>query len=242
MIVDRHHKVLRAWANYRRTLSAPPRLLTLDHHTDTSEPFRNRIDQILEKNDPAREHLKSQWIAAIDYNYEASVDEAIEKLNNDEHILTALRAGIISSALVIAHNAMDTDMSIYQKHKIICRSVSRDPKSKKVSRAESDQVLESSFLTPLLESFDELLLEAGEEPLESKPFILDIDLDYLNTFASVCPKDPSTMKRLAQRAGLITIATEPDYVKHCALDSDLTSHELLFSLKSWLNLLPTTVF
>ncbi len=61
-------------------------------------------------------------------------------------------------------------------------------------------------------------------------FILDIDLDYFNSFKSIDPDNVSTFKKIAQQAGLVTIATEPGYVKSCAIDEGLNSEYLLEKL------------
>jgi hypothetical protein len=38
-IAEKHHHILEAWADYRNTVDEAPLLLSLDHHTDTREPF-----------------------------------------------------------------------------------------------------------------------------------------------------------------------------------------------------------
>jgi hypothetical protein len=225
VIVESHHKVLSAWAEYRRTLKSPPRLLTLDHHTDTSKPFRDYL-----KTAPAEhvEGLRSQHLKSIDFNLPTSIESAMEKLSNDEHVVTAIQTGILSSALVIAHNAYDTNLQIYEEHKIICRSISRN--GGKVTRTDCDRVLESEFLDDRLQSFNLLLKKALEPELEKAPYIFDIDLDYLNTLNSIRPQDASTLQSLVKNAGLVTIATEPVHVKNCALDLTLSSELLLSGL------------
>lgn len=231
IVVDSHHKVLHAWAEYRRTLEKPPRLLTLDHHTDTSKPFRNYFNGKYGPDHEQTETLRASLLAAIDFKSASSITNAIEKLSNDEHIVTAIKSGIISSALVLAHNAYDTDLATYKEHKIICRSVDRKPNSKKLLRSDCDIVLESFFLNDALASFNDLLAAAAEPALHEEAYILDIDLDYFNTLKSISPDDTSTIKKLAQHAGLVTVATESMHVKNCALDLGLTSEILLASLQ-----------
>jgi hypothetical protein len=218
-IVDSHHKVLSAWAHYRATLVKAPRLLTLDHHTDTSEAFRNHTADAAER---------ASLISQIDFNQPASVEEAISRLSHDEHIVAAIKSDIISSAFVIAHKARDTDIEIYREHKIVCCSV--NAASSRVLRSDCDRVLESEFLNERIVYFNAILDEAKEVHLLKESYILDIDLDFLNTLKAAIPEDISTLQRLARGAGLITIATEADHVKHCALDLDLTSEILLGNL------------
>lgn len=163
--------MLSAWAQYRSKLNVAPNLLTLDHHTDTSKPFRNYLK--LNPNES-----EANLLAKIDYKNSSSIVGAIEKLSNDEHVVTAIKSDIISSAFVIAHNARDTDLDVYSEHKIECRSV---------GTKQSDLVLESDFLEEKISSFDNFSID--------RPFIFDIDLDYFNTSKSVLPNDSTYFKK-----------------------------------------------
>lgn len=225
VVVEDHHRALLAWSQYRSRLAAAPRLITLDHHTDTSRPFRHHLRTAYA---PAEhERLRAAWLADIDFRHADTVVAAIGRLNNDEHIVTALATDIISSAFVVAHNAKDTDLPTYREHKIMCRSASKNQDSYDVSREDCDKVAESRFLEEMLSSFREALATTTEPALLQGPYILDIDLDYFNTLASVAPQDATVLRDLATGAGLVTIATEPRHVKACALDPNLTSDDLL---------------
>jgi len=219
-IVDAHHKVMRAWAQHRSNSDSAPRLITLDHHTDTSPPFRKFIKQNHSSSD--FDQIRSELLIAVDYRSEQTITEAVSRLNNDEHIVTALKTGIISSAFVIAHNAANTDVQVFKEHKIACKTAETH-----------DDVLESDFLDQKIRGFNLLLDKMNEPSLLSLPYILDLDLDYLNTFKSVTPKNSTTFKKLIEGAELITIATEPDYVKRCALDEGLTSEFLLSGIEEF---------
>lgn len=222
VIVDKHSLVLEAWASYRATLESAPRLLSLDHHTDTSRPFRRWLNAA----DPVRaEAQRSQWLAEIDFRDQGTVRDAISRLDNDEHILTAIKSDIISMAGIIAHNARDTELATFIEHRIACYSLGRS--AREATREECDRAMESGFLTEALRALDSILLEANEIPTTAGPYIFDIDLDYLNTRKSLEPLDSSRFTALAQGAGLITIATEPDYVRHCAMDPGLSAEEIL---------------
>lgn len=234
-VVDDHHKVLRHWAECRNTLAVAPRLLTLDHHTDTSKPFRKSIYGHLKKNNLQFSEAvfldyQSHYLSQIDFHSLMTVDHAIDNLSHDEHVVTAIKTDIISSALVIAHNATNTDLKTYEEHKIICNSIPEVENGLGVFKLDYDNVLDSDFLSGCLNRFDKIIDQAKESKILDSPFILDIDLDYFNTFASVKPKDSSFFKFLAQKASLITIATEPEYVKMCALDKDLTFDYILNEL------------
>jgi hypothetical protein len=234
VIVDRHNKVLPAWAEFRARLSEAPRLITLDYHTDTSKPFRNYLKYVCRTPDDRADKVRKAMISEVDFSRLDSVRRAVGKLGNDEHIVTAIEADIISSAFVIAHNAMTTDLATYRDHRIMCYSVDRTQRSRRVAREDCDRVLESPFLNEVIASFNALLLCASEPVLGDRPYILDIDLDYFTTWQSVVPHDASAIRELIRHAGLITIATEPDYVKTCALDRDLSSEALLSKLSTLL--------
>jgi hypothetical protein len=229
IIVDSHHKVLPGWAEYRKTLAQPPRLITLDYHTDTSKPFRRFLKKTygdsLENDSRARGLLGS-----MDFKSPDSMNNAVKHLNNDEHIMAAIMSGIISSAFVVAHSARDTDLATYGEFKVMCRAIDPDPQSRKVERFLCDQVLESAFLKDKIESLNKDLMQLGEVALFDAPYILDIDLDYFNTLKSVQPENADMFRSMVQRAGLISVATEPDYVNHCSLDQGLTSDILLSNL------------
>ena len=157
----------------------------------------------------------------------------METINNDEHIVAAIGADIIRSAFVIAHNAADTDQEIYLEHKIICRGVDEYQCAGRM-RPQPDNVLEADFLARRLQDFDEILKALDEPLLRDAPFILDIDLDYFNTLRAVRPNAPDLIQMLAQEAGLLTVATEPSFVTHCAVEPGVTWTRLLSDLKSLL--------
>jgi hypothetical protein len=222
-IVDSHHKVLLAWAEYRSKLSDAPRLITLDHHTDTSPPFRRFIKKLhfLKSSDEGFNDLQSSLLENINFNDSESVRSAIDKLNNDEHVVAAIKTNIISSAFVLAHNAANTNFDIYKEHRISCRTVT-----------DHDSVLESSVLDEALIQFNMILDQNNEQRVFDGPYVLDVDLDYFNTYKSVDPEDSKTFQKLIENAGLITIATEPEYVTGCALDKGLTSDFLLDAFRT----------
>lgn len=226
-IVEDHHQALLAWAQYRSTLAQAPRLLTLDHHTDTSRPFRNFLKK---QTLPHPIQVEKELLLQVDFRELSTVEAAIEKLDHDEHIVTALETDILSSAFVVAQNARTTGVDIYKKHRIMCQSVYPGFLSATERRFYCDQVLESDFLKEKIKAFNLLLQSVSESELLSTPYILDIDLDYLNTLRAAKPKDASYLKRLVDCAGLVTIATESDHVKMCALDSELTFEYLLENL------------
>lgn len=225
-IVDKHHKVLASWAKLRRELSIAPRLLSLDFHTDTSRPFRNFSSSM---------STQKQLLSNVNYQSVASVDAAIQKLNNDEHIVTAIESNIISAAFIIAQNATTTDQNTFHQHKIACFSAAPRSPLNNPTREDCDRVLETEFLKQAEVHFNRILQHSLETTLTESPFILDIDLDFFCTHKSIAPTDKEQILFWAKKASLITIATEPDYVQNCSLDKDLHSEYLLENLMRLLN-------
>ena len=177
--------------------------------------------------------LSEQMVAQLDYSDARTIEAAMETLGNDEHVVAAIGADIISSAFVIAHNAADTDQDIYLEHKIICRGVDEHQSAGR-TRPQPDNVLEADFLAERLRDFDDILKALDEPLLRDAPFILDIDLDYFNTLRAVRPDTPDLIRRLAQEAVLLTVATEPEFVTYCAVEPNVTWTRLLADLKTLL--------
>ena len=235
IVVEHHHEVLTHWAAFRRSQHSAPRLLTLDHHTDTSRPFRRYLRrqaraQNQRLSEAMEQELSQQLVAQLDHTDPCTIDLAMEKLGNDEHVVAAIGADIIQSAFVIAHNAADTTQDIYLEHKIICRGVDEYYHAGR-TRPLPDNVLETDFLTKRLQDFDDMLRLLDEPLLRDGPFILDIDLDYFNTLRAVRPDAPELIRTLAKEAALLTVATEPSYVTHCAVEPDVTWTKLLAELR-----------
>lgn len=229
ILVRDHHSVLEYWAYERKKHSRPLRLITLDHHTDTSAPFRQYL-----KTKPSSESLETQetLLQKMNYKEQNTIREAISYLAHDEHIVTALKSNILSTAFVIAHNAQDTGLQTLREHQIVCYSVGR---SQKVSNEEYDNVLETLFLQKAWDYFNHILKQDNQKPLSDDPYILDIDLDYFNTRKSFQPTDSVFFKQLLKKAALVTIATEPDYIKKCAIDPHLKLESILEEVYQWQN-------
>ena len=86
-----------------------------------------------------------------------------------------------------------------------------------------------------MQDFDELVRLLDEPLLREAPFILDIDLDYFNTLRAVRPEAPAMIRTLAKEAALLTVATEPSYVTHCAVEPGVTWTKLLTELRTLLS-------
>ena len=238
IVVEHHHQVLPHWAAFRRTQPSAPRLLTLDHHTDTSRPFRRHLRhqaraQGQTLSTEMEQALSRKLVSQLDFTDPLTIETAMETLGNDEHVVAAIGADIIRSAFVIAHNAADTDQSIYLEHKIICRGVD-EYRHEGRRRPQPNNVLETDFLTKRLQDFDNMVRQLDEPLLREAPFILDIDLDYFNTLRAIRPEAPALIRTLAKEAALLTVATEPSYVSHCAVEPDVTWTKLLDELRTLL--------
>ncbi|WP_343668596.1 UPF0489 family protein [Paraburkholderia heleia] len=238
-IVKSHHHVLQSWAEIRRSLPAAPALLTLDHHTDTYEPFlRHRYHATHrtlgdDKRD-AMDALLPGMIAKLRYDDETSVLEAIGKLYNDEHVRTAIMAGIVSRGFVV--NLSDENHGepgvIYLTSSLCAIGCEKMPHDDDCVPVHSGQVLESVYLDHELGELNAMAQRDGVPPVEAEPYILDIDLDYFHSEKAIEPDDPATFYRLVQNAVAVTIATEPDYVKDCRIEgSKVTGKSLLARLK-----------
>ncbi len=209
---EEHHQVLVPWSRLRRRLTSPPAVLTLDHHTDVMPAFGRFAD--------GNESLRRSLISDFDFRSDSSVRSAVSVLRHDEHIDLALRSGIISESLIIAHENFTVpahpDIKIYvdplwpDAHTMLNNA--------EAFRPYADRMLESGFLS-----------QAG---FRAAHWILDIDLDCLLTARSVMPSAPEYFRFLWHRSELVTVSMERDWVRLLRLpgeniDSDYLLDALL---------------
>ncbi|HDR9798340.1 TPA: UPF0489 family protein [Burkholderia cenocepacia] len=238
-IVTSHHHVLQSWAEIRRSLVAAPVLLTLDHHTDTYEPFyRHLFDATRRKTGGARaaamEAMLPGMIANLRYDDEASVLDAIGKLHNDEHIQTAIAAGILSRGFVInlCYETCSEPGVLYEAGSICAIGCMKESHDDECTPVHSAQVLETVYLDHELNVLNVMAARDGVPTVEAEPYILDIDLDYFHSEKAIEPDDPATFYRLVRNAAAVTIAIEPEYVEDCRDNgSNITSEALLERMK-----------
>jgi hypothetical protein len=83
-----------------------------------------------------------------------------------------------------------------------------------------DEVIDGPFLQGRLDLIGEICRTAGLDPLFSRPFILDIDLDAFNTQQAIAPHDPGVFYDLIRRAYAVTIAQEPGCVETCQIEGE----------------------
>lgn len=242
-IVQSHHHVLLPWSLVRRRLNTPPILITLDHHADTSRAFRNNIFHQLAKHpqdipdiDDDYPYMSGQLLSQINFNNDAAVNVAIQKLCHDEHIDAALKVGIIDLAAAINLNSSSNAIIKDRIIEVSSGCYLGCPKTYHDDNCETkhaSQVLESEYLDDMLIKVNILASSLGVSNVEGLPYILDIDLDYLHSEDSVQPKNTNTFFRLIRGAQAITIATEPECVEDLKIDnSQITADYLLEHLLS----------
>lgn len=238
-VVEAHHEILQSWAHIRRSQAAAPALLTLDHHTDTYEAFfRHRYHAthkaVTDENQAAMAALLPGMIAAMRWDDEDSVLDAISKLHHDEHIRTAILAGIVSRAFVV--NLSDENSSepgvLYSTSAICAIGCEKESHNDDCAPIHAGQVLESIYLNYELDELNAMAQANGLPTVEAGPYILDIDLDYFHTDKAIDPVDPAAFYRLVQNAVAVSIATEPSCVKELRHEgSTITARSLLDRMK-----------
>ena len=215
VIVDQHHQVLTAWAEYRLTADFAPAVLTLDHHTDTLPAFGRAA---------ADENDRQKRISSVDFRRPETITAALNDLRHDEHLDLALRCGIISRSVVVAHY----DNPGCSNEKIQVAAPDWPPLTDLLNQQErfrplASTVLEDEFLAPLLK-------KANFIPEDNPGFILDIDLDYILTSEAFSLRNGTVLHRLLQHAGLITLSREDIWLRLLRLDADWDADK---ALKAW---------
>lgn len=205
-IEEEHHHVLKHWINYKKETGITPFLITLDHHVDTITAFDKYIYFKINENVSKRIELSEELIDEVDLtNF-----EFIDKLKNDEHIDFATKKNIISQAYVISFEGSSNICEDMQNNKIcylgfICYSgCVKKPHDDECSKINYDRCIESNELNRRTK----YIFELGKEN-----YILDIDLDFFHTKKSIHPDDTQSFYELINNASIITIASEPKYVK-----------------------------
>ena len=229
-ICEKHHHVLYPWSIIKRQ-SKKQNLLTFDNHTDTAPAFcrylyRNKAEKL------------DSLISRIKVDDIKSIFDAIRKLNNDEHVDTAIKCGIINKAFVISHDGSFDKPSSYE-FETMCNDIDylmcKKPLPKVQTYPDSniyivgtsgylddDNCISDSFLSHMLEKIQNMY----HISIMKSNYIFDVDLDYFHTYESLKQNDNEYFKHLLSQATAITIATEPDFVKE-EISSDLLLEILL---------------
>lgn len=252
-IFEKHQYALFPWSEIK-TNNIEQRfvLFSFDHHTDTNDPFLYYCYHYNEK----MENL----ISKMKFNDESSINDAVLKLKNDEHIKTALKIGLFDKAFIISHsNTDDFPMSVQEKARmeklekndpeymmqIIEGNYGITPRAERTYE-ESDiymppfdaegywgenEVLEDDFLTEKMMILSRMCPDIISAEGEIKcDYILDIDLDYFHTMKSINPSTKKLFSQLVKSAKAITIAKEPVFVEAERSEKTVTSDILLEKL------------
>lgn len=110
--VASHHHVLGAWAEIRQRVNEPPNLITLDQHTDAHEPFLGHVYAQFQDSKHEQEDEESARLALvrnINFRDASSVEDAIGRLRNDEHIQAATLSGILNVAYIVSFEGRATE-------------------------------------------------------------------------------------------------------------------------------------
>lgn len=235
-VFERHSSAIIPWAHYRRNHAGPCPLVTLDRHTDTMTPFLRwaywnvEPPHVREKWEPVRKRRIEEFVLANDQ----CIELAAKDLWNDEHIQAAIELHIVSEAFIVAFNSPSKDNRRQELHYLPSNchhGCGKRPHDDECVRRHSDLAIADAHLAPLLTGNRswKLLYDSGSK------FILDIDLDYFRTQKALRPDSHEFFSSLAKRASIITIATEPNYVKDSRLDEDVDSESSLSALISILD-------
>lgn len=235
-VVEAHHHVLGPWADIRKSQDTAAALLTLDYHTDTYEPFLRYRHEATGAATFCMDHeamdaLLPGLIASIDHNDADSVEVAVSKLANDEHIHTAIQARMLSRAFVITLSESDSfadpDEGVYVAGSICAIGCVATSHTDACTAKHAEQVLETIYLDHALNDLDSLAQGDDLPAVEDGPYILDIDLDFFRSEKAIAPDDTKTFYRLVRNAIAVTIATEPEYVEECRLTGSTVTSDLL---------------
>ena len=180
-VFDYHHQVLEAWEECFQKKGKAPQVLSLDFHTDVLNSARRGIA------------------------FPAGAKEAVKVLHHDEHFDWALRAGVISKAVIIALSpctVVPEHPALEVRRNEALPSMNEMLNEPEKFRPLAEMVLDDRFIEPLL-----------SDGFPCGPYILDIDCDYLLCRKALEPAESSLLDRLAENAELITLCRENEWVK-----------------------------
>lgn len=220
-VVPLHHEVLRAWCRHRREVEFPPVAVTFDHHTDTLPAFSRAASSEAERE---------SWITEFDWRSDVSVETALQRLRHDEHLDLALRGGVISGSIVIAHST---------------ENVIAETLNPQIRVAADETWPELNFLLNHPAEFRPLagrvfdsgwlaarFAEAGFSPEANPGFLFDLDLDYLLTADALAPVDGTLLQTMLRNAALVTVSREEEWLRLLRIDPEVTPEFLLTQLRS----------
>lgn len=223
-VVENHQEVLPIWSEYyfSRNCASHLELVSLDYHADTLSGFKKySFDKMLESGNrnlveravKFREEFIQKMMSDLS---QKTIEDNYDKLNCDEHIMTACELGIISRYQVIyCLEDYDEFCGLHlQFPNNYCNRL-YEPTVNCFPRRPEDEIRKCHSR---LEDF--YLKESGLV-VPKKDFILDIDLDYFQSANSFRPLSYEFMKSLIQKCELITIARSTSYFENLKIEKDL---------------------
>ena len=205
-IVPVHQAALQPWARVRMEISAPFTVLTLDHHSDCNVALA-QYGSIIE---PRYKEKLAAFLKQYRYSYPDEMLGAVTEIKNNQQLDAAVKMDILSRALVIC---LELGCSEAERDRQIFAVEATRPNGPATERLV-DQVLETAVLHACLSRLRELAPAAlGADLLPLGDFVLDLDLDYFHTAASLRPVDPSLFYSLIQSCRAVTVARETSYVE-----------------------------
>lgn len=231
-ICENHAAAIKGWYKHRMTR---PTLITFDHHTDTKEPF---VCYAVNSNNTGEKWVR--FLNEIKSNIDnLSIDDFfksgailkkqplrnVSKLQNTEHITTALYLDIIDRAFVCtpetcSHEGMTAPneiVNIYHKIKYLNALLVPQLNTQYFADRSPLAVAAVKILKCMhLDLRNVTLMPMVEFAFQNNNnYILDIDLDYFQHpfFDNLVHSDYTLLFRLIRNAKAITIATEKRCVK-----------------------------
>ncbi len=199
-LVEQHHHVLLPWTRLARRTGRKYHAVILDHHTDVLPAFSRSGKQ-----------------GIFRFGTDEEVLAELSFLRHDEHLDWALRAGVLESVRILSHEDFTP---CAHPAMTVCRDgiwpdVQEILDGSDRARLAAEQVLESACLKRQI-------------PEIPDPLILDIDLDCFLCERALQPRDPSYFLTLAERAELITVSLERDWVRCLRFRGETITAEALF--------------
>lgn len=104
VLFEKHHYALLPWNDWASDLAVPPRLLSIDYHTDSHPAFLGLgcAEAGGVGRSEAADRCSVRRLAQLNRADPLSVEAAVRDLRYDEHIDAALQAGILDIAFLVS--------------------------------------------------------------------------------------------------------------------------------------------
>lgn len=205
IVFSDHNMALPVWGTYANKFNKPLRLISLDYHADTHDPFATKVGvHDFDYKKFERTVLNNTSWRIDNFCFEDVYNIACEYVANDEHILTAYQFDYISDYHLFCA-LPDDEINGYQRY---------DQR-----RGLSAFYYAKSSIKNM--SYEELC------KMSEVPFILDFDLDYFTNPQIFDDLFIDKISFLIKKATLITIAREPKYFELEKLDASFENSQAL---------------